>query len=233
MLIFRKLRKNLIENKKLKRYFIYAIGEILLVMIGILLAFQVNRWNDKRLNRNAELTYYKNIKNQIIEDRALISGEIDYNNWHKIQFEYASDLIGKDDKTKLDSLGKIINRLLQYSDFDKEGNIYSTLVNSGEIKLLKNQDIVNRIRALEEKYNYINRMENIHYDVVASFVIPSTNDIVNFYTNEIENSDPIFTFQFRNLIGKLLMIMTEKDQTYNSAISEIDAILLSIEEELE
>ena len=45
---FRKIRQKLINEGNLKRYIIYAIGEIMLVMIGILLALQVNSWNDIR-----------------------------------------------------------------------------------------------------------------------------------------------------------------------------------------
>jgi hypothetical protein len=43
---FRKIRYDLIENNKTGKYFKYAIGEIVLVMIGILLALQVNNWNE-------------------------------------------------------------------------------------------------------------------------------------------------------------------------------------------
>ncbi len=46
--LLRKIRRKLINEGRLKKYVIYAIGEILLVMIGILLALQVNNWNEQR-----------------------------------------------------------------------------------------------------------------------------------------------------------------------------------------
>ena len=46
--IFRKIRQNMLKNNKVTAYLLYAIGEIVLVMIGILLALQVNNWNEKR-----------------------------------------------------------------------------------------------------------------------------------------------------------------------------------------
>ena len=50
---FRRIRKNLImETEKTGKYFKYAIGEIVLVMIGILLALQINNWNEKRITKN-------------------------------------------------------------------------------------------------------------------------------------------------------------------------------------
>jgi hypothetical protein len=45
---FRKIRYDLINNNKTGKYLKYAIGEILLVPIGILLALQVNNWNENR-----------------------------------------------------------------------------------------------------------------------------------------------------------------------------------------
>jgi len=50
----RKIRKQLADDNKPLKYLRYAIGEILLVMIGILLALQVNSWNHSRLDRVSE-----------------------------------------------------------------------------------------------------------------------------------------------------------------------------------
>ena len=58
---FRKIRQNLIMDNKTGRYFKYAIGEIALVMIGILLALQVNSWNNRRLEVSKEQLYLKNL----------------------------------------------------------------------------------------------------------------------------------------------------------------------------
>ena len=51
---FRKIRQKLLAENKFSKYLVYAIGEIALVMIGILLALQVNNWNEQRKDRNTE-----------------------------------------------------------------------------------------------------------------------------------------------------------------------------------
>ena len=61
---FHKIRKSLIEAGSTRKYILYAIGEILLVMIGILLALQVNNWNEERNNRKLEKYYLE----RIVED---------------------------------------------------------------------------------------------------------------------------------------------------------------------
>ncbi|WP_445383635.1 DUF6090 family protein [Robiginitalea sp. IMCC43444] len=61
---FRKLRQGLLKDNNFSRYFLYAIGEILLVMIGILLALQVNNWNEERIIRKKEYFYLKALKDE-------------------------------------------------------------------------------------------------------------------------------------------------------------------------
>jgi hypothetical protein len=53
---FKKIGQNLLTENKIGKYLIYAIGEIALVMIGILLALQVNNWNEARHRRTEEIS---------------------------------------------------------------------------------------------------------------------------------------------------------------------------------
>jgi len=49
---FRKIRQNMIRENKFSKYLLYAIGEIVLVVIGIIIALQVNNWNNERLDKH-------------------------------------------------------------------------------------------------------------------------------------------------------------------------------------
>lgn len=59
---FREIRQKMLKNNKFSKYLLYAIGEILLVMIGIILAFQVNKWNENRLENELEIKLINDIK---------------------------------------------------------------------------------------------------------------------------------------------------------------------------
>lgn len=234
MKLFKKIRETMIKEGKLKRYLLYAVGEVLLVMIGISLAFQLDNWNENRIKENAEIRYYENIKVQIADDKELLQSlKEEHNAVFMTQFKYANEIIEANDRSKLDTLGLIIRNLTQNSDFDRQGNIYETMVNSGEIKLLRNHDIVKGIRKLEEKYLYTNRMENIHYDAIMSHVVIAINPVIKFSTGEIKKPDLVFNYEFQNLISELIQIMQEKNKVYNEALNEIDNITNFINIELE
>lgn len=232
MKLFKNIRRSLIDQQNLKKYVLYAIGEILLVMIGISLAFQLDNWGENRIKKDAEIRFYENIKEQIIDDKELIEGQKDYNNYYTTLFKYANKIIETNDRSKLDTLGTIVTELTNYSDFDKEGNIYETMVNSGDVKLLHNQKIVNGIRELEELYHYVNRMESIHYDAMMKYVIVAISPVVVFTTKEIKKPDAIFNYEFQNLLIMLLQIMDEKDKTYSKALNEITRVTKLIDIEL-
>lgn len=233
MKLFRKIRQTLIKEGNLKRYLLYAIGEILLVMIGISLAFQLDNWNDNRIKKNAEIRYYENIRDQIADDKALVTQQVHFNDRYMAQFKYANEILETNDRTRMDTLGLIVRNLTQYSDFDKKGNIYETLVNSGEIKLLRNYEIMNSIRELEEKYTYLNRMENIHYDAAMTYGAPAMISTIKLSNGQIQKPDLIYNYEFQNLLVSVMHVMTEKNKVYNEALYEIEVVTKLIAEELE
>ncbi len=79
MLTFlRKIRKSLISSGDSRKYILYAIGEILLVMIGILLAMQVNNWNESRKTGKEDLIFLENLKNELAIDTAVLKTRRSY-----------------------------------------------------------------------------------------------------------------------------------------------------------
>ncbi|MDR5590980.1 DUF6090 family protein [Christiangramia sp. SM2212] len=62
---FRNIRRRLIQENRFTRYLIYAIGEIVLVVIGILIALQINNWNEERKMKKLEVSYYKNLRKDL------------------------------------------------------------------------------------------------------------------------------------------------------------------------
>jgi len=70
---FRTIRKKLIDEDNVRKYLLYAIGEILLVVIGILIALQVNNWNEQRLVENRRIGLLKNIQSDYVRNKARLT----------------------------------------------------------------------------------------------------------------------------------------------------------------
>ena len=72
---FRKIRQNLLIENKTGAYFKYAIGEIILVVIGILIALQINHWNENRKENSSLQILTENLNNEF--EKNLIELELD------------------------------------------------------------------------------------------------------------------------------------------------------------
>jgi len=145
--LFRRIRKSLLDNQKFRKYIIYAIGEIVLVMIGILLALQVNNWNSMKKDKNLENEYINRLHSEL-----------------QSELSHYQHIIGEF-KTKSKRLKRIIrvwqsdpiiiSDSIQYiNDFTYAGHIslwykepvtWTQLVQSGNIKIIKDQDLLNEL----------------------------------------------------------------------------------------
>lgn len=83
---FRHIRKSLVEQNKMSKYFKYAIGEILLVVIGILIALQINNWNENRKRLQKERELYLNIIKDLDEEHKVLQEHITYSDTLKNYF---------------------------------------------------------------------------------------------------------------------------------------------------
>jgi hypothetical protein len=69
MRFFRNIRQRLLSKNNVKKYLLYAVGEIFLVMIGILLALQVNNLNEERKNKALERAYLSDIHQDFLKNK--------------------------------------------------------------------------------------------------------------------------------------------------------------------
>ena len=83
---FRKIRYDLMEKNKTGKYFKYAIGEILLVVIGILIALQINNWNENSKRKSKEIKIYY----EILSDLELTKEEINKDMQNHITFLHSN-----------------------------------------------------------------------------------------------------------------------------------------------
>ena len=225
-------RERLIKKGKFARYTAYAIGEILLVVIGILIALQINEWDLKKSKTALEKQYYQTMKEQLMVDRNELTDAIDYSNIYLEQYKQADRIISSQAKSETDTLGRISLSLLKWSDFRRKSSVYQTLVNTGDIKLITNQSILRAFEELETDYIYIERLESVHADAALNTVLPNVILAVQISPFEVKNPDLLFNYSFHNVFPLFIGLIEEKNGVYQDAITQIDELLGAISMEL-
>lgn len=153
--IFRSIRHRLLTENKLTKYILYAAGEILLVMIGILLALQVNNWNTYRQNRQIERNFLKNLKVDLeIDLYNLDSLSKDRINKSESAFKLLK-LPGAKSIKELFILDSLEITVFGWTSFIPRTTTRQELISSGQLSLIQNDSIKALILILNQKNDKI------------------------------------------------------------------------------
>ena len=235
--ILRNIRRKLLLGENLNTrfigYVVYAIGEIFLVVIGILIALQINNWNNERIQQEEAAKTYHNIKIQIIDDATELKKVREFNAYFSGQYAKANEIIKTKDRSKSDSLAIIAMVLSQNSNFHRSGNIYETLVNSGELKLLKNEEVTRNLQKLEMTYNRINELEEVHWDIIMNELSPELKGVISYADLTINKPEKLFSIELQNIFIESIFLTKGKEAIYDQALKEIDTLVVLIDEELD
>ena len=143
---FRKVRYNLMETGKTGKYLKYAIGEIILVVIGILIALSINTWNENRKDEKKEQLILKSLKVNLYENLKLLNlaekATTDAYNASLNLHELITPNIGRVNKIEIDSL---ISTMFDYFSFDANSGTINEIINSGQLNIIQNEELKNQI----------------------------------------------------------------------------------------
>lgn len=254
---FRKIRQSLLADNKISKYLIYAVGEILLVMVGILLALQVNNWNEGRKAKMQEITILENLK----EDLNLDTLDIRFNlKYHKQFFqaeEQLLNLLTQVDQENSDSidfnnaLGTLLFTALHKSTFSS--------LQSNDIGLLHNNILRKKIARFYDYYSQsISDMSN-NFEAFKLYerklpyfkkyfritdernVLLAINEDENFFEHNLGKYN-IYLFDidgaradqsFKFILNEVLFFRKAFIDFHEATLEEIDNLTEAIDSELE
>ena len=163
----------MIRENKASKYLLYAIGEIILVVIGILIALQINNWNENQKNGKLVSTYKKNLIKNLTQDSLNISNTLLNINNELETIKKFENRVSKSFKP-FDTILKIARYEYNFIiavNYDYENDTYKILNTTGHLGLF-NQDIIqefNKLYNLQEKALFAttttaeNYMDGINY----------------------------------------------------------------------
>ncbi len=171
---FRKMRNALIPESRFGRYFFYALGEIVLVVIGILIALQVNNWNESRKQRQKELHYLTNIKSDLMLNIVEIDRYIETRNSRTNSAKTVLEYFNGKPLTDLDSFNWHAINVYTWQKFFQIDNTFQELTNSGNLSIISNDSIKNSLLDMETLYKKLKyEEEHFRYDSEVMLYEPS------------------------------------------------------------
>ena len=143
---FRHIRFKLMETGKTAKYFKYAIGEIILVVIGILIALQINNWNQHQKELKKEQQIIASLHLEFNQNKTLIKSRIDaVQNSTDACFQIMEVLLLGESAANAKHIDSLLYWAIEYGPFISNNNTYTEIINTGEIELLRNDDIKNAL----------------------------------------------------------------------------------------
>ena len=206
----RHIRKKLIEEDNVRKYLLYAIGEILLVVIGILIALQVNNWNEHRLELAEERVILNSLNEEFNQNRKLIRKSIEDNQVIIDSGVEMMELMGQNreafEGVNIDSL---LYLFLGPSDFNLSNTSVENVIQSGKMNVLNNAELVNKIYEWEAFIGYLTKREQKRDQWNYDHVMPLMSQYISFREMDLiggfrwtgkSNLEHDFHPMFQNLI---------------------------------
>lgn len=151
--LFRKIRKALLSQNRFTKYLLYAIGEIILVVIGILLALQINTWNQEKNNEKEEQFYLNKLQVNLVQDTVYLSNRMRQLNSTLDSLNNFEALL-RDKKFKEFTNENTFRSLISLFRFQPQTSTFDNLISTGKLELISNQAIVDSL------FNYYNDLNN-------------------------------------------------------------------------
>lgn len=187
---FQKIRKSLLVDKKVSQY---AIGEIILVVIGILIALQINNWNQERLNTQEEKILIESISEKINYNQFQYkTGLSRYNEVIKSAYSFLSVINSESKATNIDEIESNLHSITKRWLLGKANSvsIYDQMIGAGQLNILSSEELRSVLTSLKENLLLLESYEDIQINFLDNQLTPFLNlnaDVISIYANGSKN----------------------------------------------
>lgn len=235
---FRTIRGKLLKENKVRTYLLYAIGEILLVVIGILIALQINNWNEVRIEKNQEKVILKNLHFEFSQN--LIQLNYDTQRIDTLKnalFEIISIIDAGPVQADEVELDKLISKAINSPTWNPSSYVLDDLKNSGGLSRLSNPELISLLFSWDRHYeNLVETNSNIVKtgDAVLDYIKEygslrnadsQTVSFLNASKMNITNISLLTDVKFENVIDDHLFVSIYMLSELGKSKSKIEEIL--------
>lgn len=227
--IFRKKRKALLFTKRIKKYLLYALGEITLVVLGILIALYISNWDENNKIKNESNKSLERIKTDLETEAYVLK---DFKKRYNYSKNYLKKILYQGDTNNIDSIRFHFGPFVHY----KMNTEYLNLKSSGQLNLISNRGLRNNIvNFYEVYYSIYSELEKEHKLFINSrvldyFYVEFPSDTTNFIKPKLV-LNKLSDYKFKAIINN--QIISLDYITKNLFLDQIDNIIRKIDLELE
>ena len=175
---FRKIRQNLLSENKFGKYLTYALGEIILVVIGILIALSINNWNENNKERTTEKSYLKRLSLDLKKNKFLWKKTL---NLKQKQLTAAHVFLNFRFSKNQDTILKILphfHTVGNWKDININQVTFNEMVSSGNLNIISSDSIKIKLLNLDKLYkDILNNQEFIKSEHQIRLHEPTMNII--------------------------------------------------------
>jgi len=170
----------MLSENKFSKYLIYAIGEIVLVVIGILIALQINNWNETQKNKQQELIILENILQDLKNDKVGLNDIIERRKSKVASAEIMASYYNGVKIKKLSDYYFHWTNVLYWEAHNPRNIAFKELVNSGNVSIIKNADIRNSLLEINASYDELFEVRKHMYDDYTLYLYSPYSEIINY-----------------------------------------------------
>ena len=237
---FRKIRHKLLSENKFSKYLVYAIGEIVLVVIGILIALQVNNWNEERKSKIKTNNISHDINTEFSKNRMVLKERINdlgkANNYVKAVLSFMNKESAEIQKVNIDS---IIRRSLHYGNYNPANATILEIISSGNLNLVTDNSLKNNLfkwlQLLEDSDEDFKNQDLQAATILAPYLYKniSMKNLSNDNNLELKNNSELFNGDYYKVFHDLEFENIFQDKLFWNTIMlnhyrELDSLALEI-----
>lgn len=242
---FRKIRQKLLQQNRITQYLVYAVGEIFLVVIGILIALSINTWNENRKNAIESHFQLTKLRDDLMTDKEKIRSAIKRDEYLLEQLIFSFKVLANDTVSTKEEFFEHFQSLYYTVNFVQTRGAFEALISSGKLQLISNQKILDSLTTYYNDNGYKawdNSLTEYTRNIIIPYLLNFDHIPIGFDLNPVDISNSLIPGKtlidykqdqfIINAVRLKITLFNGQKYSYSLVEAQIDSLINKIDKEL-